>query len=314
MIRLLSLLILLPMMTSAQKNDFPLQDGTIIRLASAERGKELLGTLDEFVQHLSPFDLQAKLNRSSPIRPQDYAQFAAEQALDWSEEEQSKMRNIVRESAAAIAAKGLRLRLPAVIELVKSTIAEEGNAAGYTRGEYIVLADKGMSTETFVHELFHVYSRYNPDKEAELYEIIGFQRCNEVAYPSALDSMRLTNPDAPFNHDYINIAHDGQTKEAMMVLFANKAYEGGSMFQYLQAKLMLIEGKKEQKQPVMVEGQAVLLGFDEVENLFEQIGRNTNYNIHPEEISAEHFRLLLLSEKNHSDQRLIDQMQAILSE
>jgi hypothetical protein len=31
--------------------------------------------------------------------------------------------------------------------------------------------------------------------------------------------------------------------------------------------------------------------FDEVAGYYEQIGKNTSYNIHPEEISAEHFRM-----------------------
>ena len=313
MFRIFILLILFPMLTSAQEHDFPLQEGTIIRLASPERGRALLGEVDEFVKHLSPFDLQAKLDRTDEVSAEDYSAFAAEQVLEWSEEETGKMAEIVRQSQEAIAAKGLQLRLPEVIEVVKSTILEEGSAAGYTRGQYIVLAEKGISLGTFIHELFHVYSRNNPEKEAELYEIIGFHRCNEVPYPAAIEARRLTNPDAPFNHDFIRIEHEGKEKEAMMVLFGNKDFEGGSFFQYLSIRLMLIEGEEDHKKALLQDGEPVLLSFNDVDKLFEQIGRNTNYNIHPEEISAEHFRLLLTAEEEGPDQILIEKMQAALS-
>jgi hypothetical protein len=97
------------------------------------------------------------------------------------------------------------LSLPKIVNLVKTTGAEEGHAF-YTRDTGIMMPEKEtdeadvlLLERTIAHELFHILSRRNPTLREKLYELIGFTKCGEVQFPPELKSRKITNPDAPRN-------------------------------------------------------------------------------------------------------------------
>ena len=93
-----------------------------------------------------------------------------------------------------------------------------------------------------------------------------------------------------------------------MLIYANKPYEGGSFFNYLTIGLMpLKDGKAEQK-----DGKTVIYGIKDAENFFEQVERNTNYIINPEEILAENFAFLLTRKPVSGTPELIEKMRQAL--
>jgi hypothetical protein len=153
-------------------------------------------------------------------------------------------------------------------------------------------ADAAQLKKTIAHELFHILTRGNPALREKLYHSIGFTKCDEVEFPSDLKSRKITNPDAPQNDHAILVCIRGNDVRAVPILFSNAAkYDvnrGGEFFNYLQLSFLAV--------PITSATQPILATPEEVSGFFEQIGRNTNYVIHPEEILADNFALLILDD------------------
>jgi hypothetical protein len=191
----------------------------------------------------------------------------------------------------------LGLPWPARILIVHTSGEEEGGAA-YTRGDAIVLppaelaaAQRPKLARTLAHELFHVLSRANPRLRDRAYAAIGFHPCGEIALPSSLRDRRITNPDAPRNDNCIEIGVDGARARAVPILYARTPYDtsrGEPFFAYLELRLLVLDatGSYDDAHPRLV-------AVEDVKDFYEQVGRNTRYVIHPEEIVADNFALLL---------------------
>jgi hypothetical protein len=201
---------------------------------------------------------------------------------------------------------------------IKTNGKEEGNAA-YTRGNGIVVPESKLRQNTDVivrllsHELFHVLSRHHPALKESLYKVIGFEKCPEVVLPKSW--MRITNPDAPVNDHWIAVKRDGEEVRMVPVLLASApAYDvkrGGEFFNYLTFKLMVLE--KDTR--IGAAGrEPALLDVQEVTGFFEQIGQNTQYIIHPEEILAENFALIVSEAKDVRSPEILNKMKARLRE
>ena len=193
--------------------------------------------------------------------------------------------------------------------MVKSTTEEE-TGADYTRLDFIV-ADKAANLGLFLHELFHVYSRYNPKKRDELYEVINFVPCNRIAFPASLKDRKMTNPDAPFLEHYINVTIEGIKEDVVFATYSKEDYSTGHFDDYYNQGLMMLEGPGKDKVAFLDDGVPVLKGYGEAGDLRDLIGRNTDYDIHPEEICAEHFRLLISGE-SVPEPDYLDRMKTIL--
>jgi hypothetical protein len=72
-----------------------------------------------------------------------------------------------------------------------------------------------------------------------------------------------------------------------------------------------LEGK-ETKSIALREGKPVFYLFNEVSNFLEQVGTNTQYIIHPEEILADNFTEVIIGNAEVPDKWLIDEMKAYL--
>ena len=206
------------------------------------------------------------------------------------------------------------LPLPKQVLMIRTTGKEEGNA-GYTRGAAIVLPPDEINRpaallkETVAHEFFHVLTRANPELKEKAYAAIGFKKCNEITLPPALAARKITNPDAPNNDHYILLGVGHQAHSAVPVLLSKSAkYDmarGGEFFNYLDFKWLVVESTDGKTfTPVMQNGEAELVDMSEVVGLEEQIGKNTTYTIHPEEILADNFKLLVLGKKVESPEIL----------
>ena len=287
-----------------------LDDYTIV-FADQAQARRLLQISDEYTQQLGPFDLRSKTMAPTADVEANYLAHAAEQARDWTDAEISTLRTIISSAEARIKALGLSLVLPSEIVLISSTLREEGGAAGYTRQNYIVLDRQYLSEALFLHELFHVYSRANPEQRDALYATIGFRKTNEIELPAPLDSLKISNPDAPVHDHVIEVTIDGVLQEAIFLLYSERSYEQGTFFDYLNKRLLLVEGATDNHQAVIRNRQPVLRRYDEAPDLRDKIGRNTTYDIDPEEVMADHFTLLVLGEEVPEPEYL-EQAKAIL--
>ena len=82
---------------------------------------------------------------------------------------------------------------------------------------------------------------------------------------------------------------------AVPVLYADRRHydpkRGGEFFQYLQFRLAL-----QGEDPQVSSGEQPFVEVKDVSGFFEQVGHNTDYIIHPEEIMADNFALALSGE------------------
>jgi hypothetical protein len=289
--------------------------------ATAEQGKKILTARDDFVRRMSPFDRAARLKTDREVSEKEYLAFVGKNVLAWTAAEKQKV--VASFKGAGPELRSLSLPFPKKVLFIKTTGKEEGGAA-YTRANAIVFPKdvlRGPSAgirKTICHELFHVLSRANPDLRHKLYAAIGFQKCREVAFPSGLASRKITNPDAPKNDHCIRLKVDGMDQWVVPILFSRtEKYDterGGEFFHYLEFRLLLVERKKGSSsvKPMYDGENPKLAGLHQVSGFFEQVGRNTGYIIHPEEILADNFALLVIRQGNLPSPEIIEKMKEIL--
>ena len=294
--------------------DVDLRKGCTVRFASAGEGAEILSRKDDFIQRSSAFDRAARMKTDRSVPENEFLKFLQENVLPWTEPEKARLEAAIASIRPALNA--LPLPLPKTVTFVKTTGAEEGRAF-YTRDTAIIMpeketdeADAGLLTKTIAHELFHILTRENPALREKLYQSIGFTKCDEVEFPSELKSRKITNPDAPRNDHAIRVGIRGEEVRAVPILFSKAAkYDvnhGGEFFNYLQLSFLQVPGTSAAK--------PILATPEEVSGFFEQVGRNTNYVIHPEEILADNFALLILGEHNVPSPEIIEKMRLILGQ
>ena len=270
-------------------------------LATAEEGARLLSQRDPFVAAMSPFDRSARLQVDREVSEPEYLSFVARQTLDWSASERDRLRSILEWFTRDTAK--WSLPLPPVVTFVKTTGLEEGRAA-YCRGAAVVLpenvvgAESGQLRATVFHELFHVYSSHHPEMRARLYGILGFELCPEIALPPALVRRKLTNPDAPRLDAFIRARVDGKSSPVTPLLLGRSdLYDekvGGPFFDQMDFRLLVLQDGSEHPAPALsARGEPRLVPPAEVPDYLERIGHNTDYIIHPEEILADNFVLLV---------------------
>lgn len=283
-------LLLLPLLTGLPGLSSALETPTF-QLASPEQARSVLVARDDFVGRLSPFDRAARLKTAADVSEPQYLAFVSNNVLPW---EDGANRSRVTQALATVTSRlaELGIALPGNILVVRTTGREEGGAA-YTRGHAIVLPDTVVADpkqdliKVISHETFHIFSRSNEALRARAYKAIGFTTCPDFQFPADLADRKITNPDAPRNDHWIEIQYHGAPARAIPILFASTPrydqQKGGEFFEYLQFRLALVSGSGIR-----------LVDVSEVRGFFEQVGRNTDYIIHPEEILADNFALLFV--------------------
>ena len=301
----------------AQSKVVRLSKGCSVRFANVAATKAHLAKRDAYIKNLSPFERAAKIKKAGPVSTEQYLAFVQNQVLEWSNADKKKLGRVI----AAVKPKLAKFanHLPESIHLIKTTGKDEGGAP-YTRGTCIVLPERFIRQSAkslerlFYHELFHVVSRSNPKLRDELYGIIGYEKCGVVSLPDDMMPRRISNPDAPVIEHCIRVSKDGESHWCAPVLFSRTPkYDpktGGSFFRYLQFRLMVIERKT--SKAIMKDGKPILWNPDAVQGFFEQIGRNTNYVIHPEETLANNFIHLMTAKEDLKNPEIPKKIEAVL--
>jgi hypothetical protein len=309
--KLLSTALSLLLSAMAASAQLQLGSGSALTFATPDEAKAVLASRDDFIKRLSPFDRAAKINSGAPVSEQDLEAVAAN-VRAWTEADIQKVTAAFEIDKPGIA--NLALPFPPTILLIKTSGDDEG-AAPYTRGNAIVLPEPVLArpanaiARTLSHELFHILSRAHPELRDALYRIIGFHRCPEVLLPETLRDRRITNPDAPVIEHCIRVMHGGQPVWAAPVLYSRAAQfapaAGGTFFRYLQFRLQPVAAPDAAGgSPPVVAREEDLMDPGSVSGFFDQIGHNTRYIIHPDEILADNFVLLIRKETGESPEIL----------
>ena len=289
---------------------------TNVQFTSVEMGRELVATSDPFIKALSRFDRQVRLQTDGEATEAALLAFLKGEVIEWDDE----ARKSLTESIARLRPKleAFHLPLPQVIRLVQTSGKEEANAA-YTRGTAIMLPKERVQKlkpealdRLLLHELFHVLSRNAPELRRDLYRIVGFHVCDPMSLPPSMADLKLTNPDAPLIDCRIELTDDGATCWVAPILYSSSAtYDAVKkppLFQYLTFRLMKLEEHDGRWRPLVKEGEPVLLDPAKSKSFTDQIGQNTKYIIHPDEVLADNFVFLIMQTESLPSPEIIERM------
>jgi hypothetical protein len=300
-----------------------LSGDTTITFATAEEGRRILTTRDDFVRALGPFDRAVRVKTASPVSEEAFLEFVGRSVLDWTETEKASLTAIVERLRTPL--DRLALPWPKAMYFVKTTGGEEGGAA-YTRDQAVILpqmmltSNRPLSPRLIAHELFHILSRRNPGLRDRLYRAIGFVKCREIELPELLRNRKITNPDAPANDHCIRVQIAGADVWAVPIIFSRTdrydVEQGRDFFSYMQSQLLLVEraDNSPDAKLLYVGAQPRLVDFDQVSGFYEQVGRNTEYIIHPEELLADNFAMLVMGDQDVPSPEILKRLRDILEE
>jgi hypothetical protein len=291
-----------------------LTDKTDIVFATIEAGQEALQTPDRYTEALSRFDLESRLKTNDKVTANDLMQLAAKQVVAWGDADRKKMTTIITSIAARFAK--FHVPLPRNILLIQTTGKEEGDAA-YCRRNAVVFPQRyvrfpdSQLERIFIHELFHILSSHNQPLQESLYEIIGFKPCPEIALPDSLADLKITNPDGPTLSHYIELDVDGEQQMAVLLLYSPERFDpkqSRSFFAYLKIRLLVVQREGDRWSVVEEANGPVLLNPKRTPSFHRQIGRNTKYIMHPDEIMADNFVHMIMQKSGLPNQEIVTQM------
>ncbi len=302
------------------KGDESLVGDSSLHFASLDEGRTLVSTSDTFTKALSRFDLQVRFQTTGAVTEKELLTFLTGEVVAWDEATQQAIVESIGRLRPRLL--NLRLPLPGTVTLIHMSGKDEANAA-YTRGSAILLPRDRLRTlktdgldRLLVHELFHVLSRSAPELRRELYKIIGFEVCEPISPPSALAELKLTNPDAPLIDCQIELKEGEETFHAAPLLYSSaNTYDAAtkpSLFKYLTFRLMKVEFHEGRWQPVLKDGEPILIEPRSSKSFADQIGQNTNYIIHPDEILADNFVHLVMQTEKLASPRIVERMGELL--
>lgn len=260
---------------------------------NVQQAKLFLTERDSYTDILSPLDLSLYHSTKETISIEDHLDFLKSTPQEWTEQEKASLSQKIALFTKVVTDLHLKLSLPSEVLLIK-TNGEDAFHSHYTRRNGIIFpaaANGEIATDlaTFYHEMFHILSRHNPKLGDELFALIGFSPVTRVEIPAVLEKIRTTNPDAFFYDHAVTINARGANHVVVPFMYSAIKQEeiNGPVDESLVYKLGLLELS------TLNEEAPVLYKVSET-NYKEIVQANSHYYIHPEEILAEDFKLLLL--------------------
>ena len=125
-------------------NSRPLVDGTTLVFASKDQAAEFLGQEDEYTKSLSGVDRRIRMQAAEDPGDEAFREHAVDAARNWSPEELTALNAAWDQVTERL--KNLRAQLPEEVLMIRTSGAEESNAA-YTRRNAIILPEKALARD-----------------------------------------------------------------------------------------------------------------------------------------------------------------------
>ncbi len=286
---------------------------------------------EQFFQEIGILDMSIQMKKNYPKATEraqvltDYKKYLQEDVLNFTTEEIQFLNSLFKEINEECSKLSTNLGLDK-IKLIKTRGRYYGSTAYFTREDCIVIPAAQLNVEnkrsliqTMYHEIFHIYSRYNPKKRDSLYALIGFRPMGVPSNFRLYDSLKhriLLNPDG-INYAYaITLtSKDGHKIDALPIIISNTTEYSPSkpdFFNYLRFELFPIKTGYTTRIESTPEGTSTIEFADY--DFFEQIKDNTTYIIHPDEILADNFMMLITSYSDPSLRKgLSEEGQALMT-
>lgn len=311
------------LVSSSRAADYPLGRYATVHLATAAEGSDLLTREDGFLKALTPLDMSTRMGVLAGVTKEAFIKHLGKQALDFSPADTRELAAIIKSIGAKFESAGIDGALPAKVTLVKTTGRDEDHAA-YCRGPVVLVPvtmlgerERGRGFEDiFIHELFHVISNGHRELRPELYGLLGFTECGEVALPDEIRRWLITNPDSYENNYRIDVLENDEVVSVMPVhLFSNERYRrrsGGTFFAYIETRLLVLDESEGKTTLRTRDGHPVMLDANACREYMRKVARNTRYMLQPEEVLAENFVFYVNNVTRVSDRRIVERLGKLL--
>jgi len=274
----------------------------------------ILDKSDGFFEKIMPLEMsiQMKKEKVSADRLevlQEYKDFLQADVESFTKEENEYVNGIMKEAFQLCNSINTDI-FPKKMRLIKTKGKHYGNSVYYTREDIIVIPEneldarnKNAFLRVMLHEIFHIYSRYNPEKRHELYALVGFKPIEaRPLLPTTLQNRMLFNPDGiNFNYTMDLKNKDNEMIKVMPIIVSAKdAYsaKNASFFDYVKFDLYELEYNQNNSFSVLTDDRGFsTLNLAELPDFFSQIKDNTQYIIHPDEILADNFMYVMLAQQ-----------------
>ncbi|MBT5185359.1 MAG: hypothetical protein HOM01_01030 [Kordiimonadaceae bacterium] len=273
--------------------------------ASKDKAIEILTADDEYLTNMQAIEIALRV--SSPTADKtidDLKAHFTENVSEWSAAEIALIKALLVTHKKKL--EKISHLLPDNIYFVKVTDKVEGGIP-HTRANAFISPDRitSYSTSLFFHQLFHILSREQRVRRALLYDIIEFKPCyfqtNEL-----IDKYSIKDPETPLNEFYLPVEIEGRDTAVISYLHTTKegfdpSIEGG-FNSHISGDLMEVSVNNGVCTPVNDKnGNPNILKHESIPDFYDKVGRNVKYVIHPEEIMAGNFALLMKKKKNLLD-------------
>lgn len=264
-----------------------------------EEGKKLIVQHDSYIDNLTQLDLDCRCHKRGATL-EEYLSLCEDSVRDFSNEESSILEEVLCEIGSELKRRGMKVPYVEQINLVNTTMKEENNMLGYTRGNTIYLGMKvlegkdGLLERLLVHELFHIFTRLSPAFKKAMYDIIGYKVEDKFfEFPKSKHGQFISNPDVSNQVCFANLRLGTRQLDMIAVTFCPREYCGGDFRSYFRPYFLPIDENRE----FMHDKAGRLMVIDPMlvlNSYLKHIGRNTRYIVNPEEALAENFVIAVL--------------------
>jgi hypothetical protein len=272
--------------------------------------------LDKFFEHLTAIDAAIQMKKNAPLSMShdsmvaNYKNYLQTDVTGFTKEEAAFVAKAMNE-AFQLVGKVSQRYFPEDIRLIKTKAHHYDAEMYYTRENCIIipapiLKQKNYEAflQTILHEISHIVTRLNPNVKAQLYALMGFKKIEiPLDMPDALRRRMLTNPDGvDINWANTLTSATGKTVFTLPLLYAKdtlfdpKKPDFGDYLGWNYYELAPSADNKTLVVQTIGDRQQSTLDTRGINDLFLK-NYNTAYIIHPDEIVADNFSLLMLSQK-----------------
>ena len=292
--------------------------GTVLRFATVEQGRAVLGADDLWIERTSDFQRAKLMGREPPVDRAAFRAFQAEAVRPWAAADRARWQAALRSIAPAL--DRLQLPWPAEVLLVR-TDGSESDTQPHTRANAVVLpigfeAPGFSDEEVLAHELYHVMSRHNPALQTRLYALIGYEAVPELEWPAAWLPRRIADQDAPVQRHAMTLTLRGRSLRVMPVVIAvdgAAAMPGLSLLGLMSPRLLELQDAAagEPTRALLHDGLPLWRDIDKTPEFLQRLGGNTDYNLDPEETIADNV-MFLISGRRVKNPALLRRIEAVL--
>jgi hypothetical protein len=294
--------------------------GTVsLDFAPAAQGRGAAAVRDAYLSRLAARECSAKRGVTTPVSVEQYADWLQADVIEWDAKSRAAVTAALHRLAAPM--RGMNMPLPARVLLVRMAPGHMASAA-YTRERAIYLPDDLLAApepalaQLLAHELFHVASRHDAAWRARMYALIGVRVVPELALPPALAQNKATNPDAPRLDAVHPVQIEGRETWVVPLLQlapgSDALFGQRPFFAFIQLRFMEVTLGPGGRAALAAPEAPRLYRLEELAGFFERTGRNTEYLLHPEEILATNFMLLLVPPAQVATPQLLNRLRAAL--